>query len=261
MADDSPAADGPTGREHLLDQRTTWLGRLSLRIQAAIERLVVRASVHGDPPVYDAALFPWAREIEDGWTTIRAEVDRVLVQRDSMPAFHEILDEARRITTDQNWKTFWLAGIGMECEENRRRCPETTRLLGKIPNVKTAFFSILGPRKHIPAHRGAYNGLLRYHLGLIVPEPRGACRIRIADRIYQWNEGESLIFDDTFNHEVWNDTDETRVVLFVDFARPLRAPFHQLNLGLLRLGALAPFLRAAARKHKVWEKRNRLAAG
>ncbi len=245
----------PTDRSHLLDARTTRLGRASLALQAAIERFVARVSVHGDPPVYDPAAFPWVREIEAEWRTIRSELDHVLVMRDRMPAFHEILDEVRTITTDQDWKTFWLAAIGMDCSENQRRCPETMRLLRRIPAMKTAFFSILAPHKHIPAHRGAYNGVLRYHLGLIVPEPREACRIRVADRVLHWGEGESVVFDDTFNHEVWNDTEGTRVVLFVDFARPLRRPWHALNLALLRTGAIAPFLRRAARKHKVWERR------
>lgn len=249
------AAAGPTGREHLLDPPSTWPGRVALAMQGAVERCVARVSIHGDPAVYDPALFPWVAEIEAEWRKVRAELDRVLVLRDRLPAFHEILDEVRTITTDQDWKTFWLAGIGMDCEDNRRRCPETMRLLAKIPGMKTAFFSILAPHKHIPAHRGAYNGLLRCHLGLIVPEPRAACRIRVGDRMCRWSEGKSLVFDDTFNHEVWNDTEGTRVVLFVDFARPLRAPFHRLNLALLALGALAPFLRRASRRHKLWEKR------
>ncbi len=116
----------------------------------------------------------------------------------------------------------------------------------------TAFFSILAPGKHIPAHRGAYNGVLRFHLGLIVPGPAGACRIRVADQICTWREGESLIFDDSFNHEVWNDTDGWRVVLFVDVARPLRRPWHWLNRKFIGLGRLAPFLRDAGMKQKNW---------
>ena len=147
------------------------------------------------------------------------------------------------------------SGIGMNCRENARRCPETMRLLGKIPGLKTAFFSILSPRKHIPAHRGAFNGVLRLHLGLLVPEPKQKCRIRIGHDFRCWSEGQSLVFDDTFNHEVWNDTDGYRVVLFVDFARQLHFPFHQLNEAILSIGALAPFLREAGAKQKSWEKK------
>ena len=241
-------------RKHRLGLPTTWTGRTLLRAQEALESFVARVSRQGDPMIYDPAQFPWTAQIEAEWKVIRSELDRVMQYRDRMPSFHEILKEVRTITTDDHWKTFFLTGIGMDCRENAQRCPETMRLLGKIPGMKTAFFSILSPHKHIPAHRGAYNGILRFHLGLLVPEPAQQCRIRIGNQVRHWTEGKSLIFDDTFNHEVWNDTDGFRVVLFVDFARPLRQPFHALNELLLSVGALAPFLREAGGKQKQWEK-------
>jgi aspartyl/asparaginyl beta-hydroxylase (cupin superfamily) len=249
-----PAVD-LCNRRHQLNPPKTLLGRSLLGLQNLLESGLAKVSVHGDPPIYDSATFPWAAEVEAGWRGIRAELDQVMKFRDQMPSFHEILKEVTTITTDQNWKTFFLAGIGMNCEQNARRCPETMRLLGKIPGLTTAFFSILSPHKHIPAHRGAYNGVLRLHLGLLVPEPRERCRIRIGNTYRHWTEGRSLIFDDTFNHEVWNDTEGWRVVLFVDFARPLKFPFHRMNAALLRVGALAPFLREAGEKQKKWEKK------
>ena len=103
-------------------------------------------------------------------------------------------------------------------------CPQTAALMREIPGMTTAMISILSPRKHILDHRGPYKGVLRYHLGLIVPEDAEACRIRVGEDIRHWQEGKSMVFDDTFNHEVWNDTDETRVVLFVDVLRPLPVP-------------------------------------
>ncbi len=108
-------------------------------------------------------------------------------------------------------------------------CPRTAALMREIPGMTTAMFSILSPRKHILDHRGPYKGVLRYHLGLIVPEDAEACRIRVGEDIRHWEEGKSMIFDDTFNHEVWNDTDETRVVLFVDVLRPLPFPESAIN--------------------------------
>ena len=214
---------------------------------------VVAVSPLGDPHIYDCRDFPWTAVLERDWQLIRKELDMVMTYRDQMPSFQEILKEVGAIQSDHQWKTFFLAGIGMDCAENRRRCPETVRLLEKIPGLTTAFFSILSPGKHIPAHRGAWNGILRLHLGLLVPEPRERVRIRIGNDFYSWREGEVLIFDDTFNHEVWNDTTGYRVVLFVDFARPLHAPFHWLNLRLLHLGTLAPFLREAGEKQKRWQ--------
>lgn len=220
-----------------------------------MERQVARLSVHPDVPVYDNALFPWTTGLEAEWRKVRAELDRVMVYRDQLPSFHEILSPVQTITADDQWKTYFLTGIGMDCEENARRCPETMRLLGRIPGVTTAFFSILSPHKHIPPHRGAYNGILRLHLALLVPEPRERCRIRIANEIRHWNEGECLVFDDTYNHEVWNDTDGYRVVLFVDFARPLKPPFHRMNETFLNMASFAPLLREAGANQKKWEKK------
>ncbi|MBI3415637.1 MAG: aspartyl/asparaginyl beta-hydroxylase domain-containing protein [Verrucomicrobia bacterium] len=242
-------------RKHRLNAPTSFVGRTLLALQDLLETCVAKLSLHGDPPIYDTATFPWIAQVEAEWPKIRVELDQVLKFRDDLPSFHEILKEVSTITTDHNWKTFFLSGIGMNCEENARRCPETMRLLKKIPGMKTAFFSILSPHKHIPAHRGAFNGVLRLHLGLLVPEPEEKCRIRIGNEFRHWSEGRSLVFDDTFNHEVWNDTDGCRVVLFVDFARPLRFPFHSLNEMLLSIGALAPFLREAGEKQKKWERK------
>ena len=251
----SPSTVDLRHRQHQLSQPRGLVGRSLLGLQNLLESGVAKVSTHGDPAIYESSTFPWAAEVEGEWRLIRAELDRVMQYRDQIPSFHEILKEASSITTDQNWKTFFLAGIGMDCSENAKRCPETMRLLGKIPGMKTAFFSILSPHKHIPAHRGAYNGILRFHLGLLVPQPRESCRIRIGNEYRSWTEGKSLIFDDSFNHEVWNDTDGYRVVLFVDFARPLMFPFHQINAGILSIGALAPFLREAGVKQKTWEKK------
>ena len=89
----------------------------------------------------------------------------------------------------------------------------------------------------------------------MVPEPRWMAGIRIADRICHWEEGRSLIFDDSFNHEAWNFTEGWRVVLFVDFARPLRRPFHAIHRSFLRAGALLPLMRRAGNRHRSWQLR------
>lgn len=248
-------AENLCDRKHRLGPPKSLVGRMGLAMQDWVESRVAGASLHGDPPIYDTRTFPWAAELEADWRKIRAELDAVMVYRDQMPSFQDILKEVVTIQADNDWKTFFLAGIGMDCGENARRCPETMRLLGRIPGMTTAFFSILSPHKHIPAHRGAYNGLLRFHLGLLVPEPREKVRIRIGNEYRNWTEGQALIFDDTYNHEVWNDTDGFRVVLFVDFIRPLRRPWHWFNERLLNMGTLAPFLREAGKKQTAWQKK------
>jgi hypothetical protein len=255
----SPAVTVDHAFDHYCDRthrltppRGPW-GRLLLWFKQRLESSVVHHSLHGDPVVYDARHFDWVPAVESDWQEVRAELDAVMVHRDHMPSFQDILKEVDVIQCDDDWKTFFLAGIGMDCSANAARCPATMRCLGRIPGMTTAFFSILSPGKHIPPHRGAYNGLLRLHLALQVPEPREQVRIRIGNRICHWQEGRALIFDDTFNHEVWNDTPGYRVVLFVDFARPLRQPWDWFNRRFLGMGTFAPFLREANRRQRQWQ--------
>lgn len=242
-------------RTFRLNPPKTLTRKLLARLADGFEARLAKASLIPDVPVYDNAHFPWVQEVESDWRKVRAELDEVMKFRDRIPSFQDIVKEVGLIQKDDQWKTFFLTGIGMDCEENARRCPETMRVLRKIPGVKTAFFSILSPHKHIPPHRGPYVGVLRLHLGLIVPEPRAQVRIRIADKIHLWEEGKCLVFDDTYNHEVWNDTEGYRVVLFVDFARPMRSPFGWINNHVLNLATLAPFIREAKGKQAKWEKK------
>ena len=218
-----------------------------------VESMNFKYSVFEDQPVYNNSLFPWVSDIEENWEKIRNELDEVMKDREELPNFHDIIEQVNTITQDNNWKTYFLAGHGINCEENRKRCPETVKLLENIPEMKNAFFSILSPNKHIPAHKGPFNGVLRYHLGLIIPEPREQCRIRIDEEIYTWEEGKTLIFDDTYNHQVWNDTEGFRVVLFVDFLRPLKFPFNLLNKLIINVSLFTPFVKETEANFKKWE--------
>ncbi|HDZ9198904.1 TPA: aspartyl/asparaginyl beta-hydroxylase domain-containing protein, partial [Vibrio cholerae] len=105
----------------------------------------------------------------------------------------------------------------------------TKRALTHIPGIKTAFFSILPPNTKIPPHYGPYNGVLRYHLGVKIPKAAKSCGIKVKNEKRYWIAGKSLIFDDSYKHEAWNYSSETRVVLFVDFIRPMHKPFKWLN--------------------------------
>jgi len=199
------------------------------------EWLVRRFSSVGQHPFFDPSQFDWIPRIEAGWTAMRDELRMLLRKGERIPSFHEISPDQLKITQDDKWKTYMLYMYGRKIAENCNRCPETTRLIEAIPGIKTAFFSILAPRKHLPEHRGPYSGVLRYHLGLIVPLQKEACRIRVDSEVAHWEEGRSVVFDDTYMHEVWNDTDERRVVLFVDFARPLSFPVSLLNNAVIWL--------------------------
>ena len=220
-----------------------------------LERLIVRASLVETTPFLSASHFPWAAELEADWKTIRRELDDVLAYRDDLPNFQDISTDQATITDDDRWKTYFFFGYGFRSAANCARCPRTTELIERIPGMKTAMFSVLSPGKHIPAHRGPYKGVLRYHLGLKIPEPREGCRIRVGEEVRHWEEGASLLFDDTFDHEAWNDTDGVRVVLFVDVIRPLRFPASAFNDAVLRAIGISPFIQDAKRRHNAWERR------
>lgn len=220
-----------------------------------IERLVPKYSLVGDSIFFSAEQFPWAHEFEENWTVIRQELDQVLQDVEALPNFQDISTRQYRIANDNRWKTYFFKAYSFKAQKNCDRCPETAKLLEKVPGLKVAFFSILAPGKHIPRHRGKHKGLIRYHLGLKVPEPRDQCRIQIDDQVAHWEEGKSLIFDDTYYHEVWNDTDGYRVVLFLDVLRPMRFPLSWVNWLVCRLIEASPIIQDAKANHDAWEKR------
>ncbi len=102
---------------------------------------------------------------------------------------------------------------------NIKYLPKTYDLLNKIPNCISAMISILPPGKKIPIHSGSYKGVLRYHLGLKIPKDRDNCFIMVNNKKYSWKEGEDVLFDDTLEHYVENNTNETRVILLLDIKR------------------------------------------
>ena len=234
--------------------RAGTAARVVQKLVDGAESLNLRHSAVGNPAVYPTDAFPWAREVESEWHLIRAELDKVLVRKGDLPAFHEISSEVRSISSDKNWKTFFLCGYGIKSEEAIRQCPETWRILQKIPGMKSAMFSIFEPGKHLPPHRGPYNGVLRFHLGLVVPPEPDKIGIRVADQTCHWEEGKALIFDDAYEHEAWNHSDKVRVVLFVDFEKPLRFPANLTNKAVLNLAMFTPFIREGYKAHKAWEK-------
>jgi len=194
-----------------------------------MEWLVRRFSSVGQHPFFDSSEFAWIPRLEAGWTTIRDELRALLRERGRIPNIQEISPEQLSLTRDDKWKSYWLCAFGRKIADNCRRCPETARLIKAIPAMESAFFSILASGKHLPEHRGIYSGVLRYHLGLVVPARKEVCRIRVDSEVAHWEEGRGFVFDDTYRHEVWNDTDEERVALIIDFARPLPFPLSVLN--------------------------------
>jgi len=213
-------------------------------IRALMEKCITHLTRDGERTFFDVAQFRWATELESNYLAIQEELNGLLRRRDRIPNFQDISKDQEILTEGEQWKTFFFYAYGHRAERNCERCPQTARLLEGIPGMKTAMFSILAPGKHVPEHRGPYKGVLRYHLGLIVPEPQ-FCRIRVGNDTRSWEEGQSLIFDDSHLHEVWNDSTLHRTVLFVDFVRPLFFPLSLLNRIMIWKISTTPFITTA----------------
>ncbi len=167
----------------------------------------------------------------------------------ALPNLQDIAPEQIDLSDDDQWKSYWFAGYGVWDDPNCIRCPRTAAVLRAIPGLTTAFFSILGPGKRLPPHYGPYRGVLRHHLAPVIPEPAEAAGIRVSGEVRHWQEGESLVFDDTYEHEAWNETDGDRVVLFLDVVRPMRPPLSWVNTVIIKAVARSPFVKAAREQH------------
>jgi ornithine lipid ester-linked acyl 2-hydroxylase len=175
----------------------------------------VRASELSNPILdpsrsfYESAEFPFAALLETNWRTIFDELERVKGEY--------FIPWSEKYLYKDGWSIFGLYGYGLKIEQNCNLCPETTKLVEQIPNLLTAGFSALAPGTHIAPHTGYPDGVLRCHLGLIIPDN---CAIRIGDETRTWQEGKCLIFNDTIEHEAWNRSDRDRIILLLDF-KPL----------------------------------------
>jgi beta-hydroxylase len=245
-----------------MDMAWTVSARLRRRVVRAGKRarprlnafLAAQSTVARDP-VLDSIAFPFINEFERHWDVIRQEFDQIYALREALPAFHEIQPDQTRVSKGQNWKTFVLYGFGNKSERNCARCPATAVLLAAVPGLQTAFFSIIGPRYHIPAHRGVTKGIIRAHLGLQVPLDREHCTMRVGDAQVTWREGGCIVFDDSLEHEVHNDTDETRAVLLFDFDRPMRPLGQFVHRAAIWALKQSPFFRDAQHNLTAWEDR------
>jgi len=178
---------------------------------------------------HDREHFPFLAEIEAGTDRIRDEY-LALVERKTAELVpytqypdHVPLAQWRELNNTPAWTAIHLLQNGAEVEANARHCPETMRLLSKAsqPHIAgaspNAMFSLLAPRTRIPPHTGVANVRLVAHLPLIVPSQ---CGFRVGATTREWRVGEAFVFDDTIEHEAWNDSDDLRVVLIFDLWAP-----------------------------------------
>ena len=211
---------------------------------------IAKSSRISNAPLLDPADFDWTGELAKHWEEIRDEALAIYRHRDAIPPLREISPDHRGIVKDNAWRSFFLIGYGHRQEENIARAPRTAELVNRVPGLNSAFFSILAPGSEITPHRGVTKAFITAHLGLVVPNERDKCWMRVDDRRVGWREGEWTMFDDTYEHEVKNETDETRIILLCQVERPLDQP------GKFLAGALMGYVR---RSHFVQEAKDNLA--
>lgn len=165
--------------------------------------------------------FPWIGNVEKLYPEIRREYLSFKNGTGKALDICKVSEEQYNVIEENKWDFIPLYSYGKEITEFTALFPKTREALTAIPDMTTAFFSILKADTFIKEHRGAYKGYLRYQLGIIIPVPEEQCAIKIEGVTYHWREGESVVFDDTFLHTAWNASGEERVVLYVDFIRPM----------------------------------------
>ncbi len=219
-------------------------------------RFQARHSLISTTPKINNDEFDWVERLEAAWPEIRAELDHLLEHPEDIPAFHQISPDQKKISKGDNWKTFGMYVYGQRIDQNCEICPRTAEAISSIPGMYTAMFSILKPHYHIVPHKGPTKAVVRAHLGLVVPKEREKVWIRVDDQILHWEEGKVLLFDDSYEHEVLNDTDEMRAVLFLDVVRPMDKVGTFFNRILFALIKASPYVRKPIKNLAAWKKNN-----
>ena len=177
---------------------------------------------------YERGEFPWLDQIESQTNAIRAELVEVLKEHSAFKPYLEANpnlpgSDRNEMVNNPDWGAFYLWKNGEIVAENAARCPNTMRAMSSIPFPRvnnrspSILFSLLRPGARIPPHTGMVNTRLICHLPLIVP---GGCFFRVGNDVREWVEGKAWVFDDTIEHEAWNESSELRVILLFEIWRP-----------------------------------------
>jgi aspartate beta-hydroxylase len=179
---------------------------------------------------YGRDRFPWQADVEAATDVIREELLSVLAENQSLEPFLGEQSEqdlrghlSSTRTQPAAWDAYFFYRHGDRFDAHHLRCPRTSSVLERVPLVRIrdhapeTLFSVLSPGTHILPHRGVTNTRLVTHLPLIVPPD---CAINVGGELHEWTEGRCVTFDDTYEHEAWNRSDKTRVVVIMDSWNP-----------------------------------------
>jgi aspartate beta-hydroxylase len=189
---------------------------------------------------YERREFPWIEALEAATQGIQSELPGALIEADLTPYINYPdgvpLDQWAALNRSRQWSAFHFYHYGRRYDENCRRCPQTVAALAPLDQpvasgrMPAAMFSVLRPRTHIPPHTGVANVRLVVHLPLIVPK---GCGFRVGNQTRVWETGRAWVFDDTIEHEAWNDSDEQRVILIADVWNPRLSPAERMTISTI----------------------------
>jgi aspartyl/asparaginyl beta-hydroxylase (cupin superfamily) len=208
---------------------------MTLRVRKRYQQQPTEYFYPGLPAIefYERDEFPWLGEFEAATAAIGQELLDIV--REDSAGFtpyihyeaHMPLDQWRELNNSQRWSAFHFYDKAKPVEDRSRRAPATMAALSRLPQATVALrspcamYSALQPRTRIPPHTGVANFRLVTHLPLIVPP---GCRFRVGGETREWRVGEAWVFDDTIEHEAWNDSDEQRYILICDVWNPRLSP-------------------------------------
>ena len=213
----------------------------TMRFDRCMDRMLGRRRIYAPEPTamlfpflvnyefHAREYFPWLANLEAATESIRDELLEVLsADRAGIQPYIDYgeglpVRQWRELNHSRRWGAYFLWNEGVRQEAHCTRCPRTLAALAATPQVDipgrgpTAFFSILDARTKIPAHTGVTNTRLTVHLPLVVPP---GCRFRVGGETREWRVGSAWVFDDTIEHEAWNDSDAARAILIFDVWNP-----------------------------------------
>jgi len=197
--------------------------------------------------IFDTQNLPWAQVLRANHAVIRQEYEEYCrANRHYRPAVAELIPSERPAILGEGkstWRVVYLTGYYRNTKVSKQ-FPETMKLL-ETTGCCSAFFSVLEPNVQLIQHTGYYRGVLRYHLGLIVPPRSGspgdpACYLQVEATKLEWEEGKDLMFDDCCLHGAANHATSDRVILLLDVVRPLPPLLHAVNLFAIALARILP---------------------
>jgi aspartate beta-hydroxylase len=237
-----------------IDARLTALPRPEdsraerMRFDRCLDRLLGRTRIYTPEPTFmlfpylknyeffPRGYFPWLERVEAATDAIHDELLGVLsADKEGIEPYIAYgeglpLNQWKELNHSRRWGAYFLWNEGRRQESHMSRCPRTVAALSELPQVDvsghgpTAFFSLLDARTTIPPHTGVTNTRLTVHLPLIVPP---GCRFRVGGETREWRVGTGWAFDDTIEHEAWNDSDVARAILIFDVWNPQLTPLER----------------------------------